>query len=86
MPKRPDASLKTKAGLYKSKIEASKRYDENVYNIRLRVPEEWREVLKNYIENSEEYSSLNQMICSLIASEVGLDYPIPAKDEVEPED
>jgi hypothetical protein len=71
MPKKPDDSLKTEAGLYKSKIEASKSYDkENVDNIRVRVPKGWKEQMQSYIKTSKKYDSVNGMICDLIKQEI----------------
>lgn len=73
MPKKVDDSLKTDAGLYKSKIEASKRYDENnVDNIRVRVPKGWKEHMQSYVKESGKYNSVNAMICELIRREVGV--------------
>ena len=74
MPKKADDSLKTEAGLYKSKIEASKVYDkENVDNIRVRVPKGWKEQMQSYVASSDKYSSVNGMICDLIQKEVGIE-------------
>lgn len=74
MPKKADDSLKTENGLYKSKIEWSKKYDENnVDNIRLRVPKGWKEQIQNYVKFSDKYNSVNAMICELIKNEVGIE-------------
>lgn len=74
MPKKADKSLKTEAGLYLSKIEASKKYDHDmVDNIRVRVPKGWREQMQDYVASSEKYSSVNAMICDLVAREVGIE-------------
>lgn len=74
MPKKADDSLKTENGLYKSKIEWSKKYDENnVDNIRLRVPKGWKEQIQNYVKCSDKYNSVNAMICELIKNEVGIE-------------
>lgn len=74
MPKKADDSLKTENGLYKSKIEWSKKYDENnVDNIRLRVPKGWKEQIQNYVKSSDKYNSVNSMICELIKNEVGIE-------------
>ena len=74
MPKKADDSLKTEAGLYKSKIEASKVYDkENVDNIRVRVPKGWKEQMQSYVAGNDKYSSVNGMICDLIQKEVGIE-------------
>ena len=71
MPKKADDSLKTEAGLYKSKIVASKVYDkENVDNIRVRVPKGWKEQMQSYIKTSKKYDSVNGMICDLIKQEI----------------
>lgn len=75
MPKKVDESLKTEKGLYKSKIEASKKYDdERVDSVRLRVPKGWKEQMQEYVKASEKYNSVNAMICDLIKQEIGLDY------------
>lgn len=74
MPKKADDSLKTEAGLYKSKIKASKEYDKNnVDNIRVRVPQGWKEQMQSYVADSDKYSSVNGMICDLIQKEVGIE-------------
>lgn len=71
MPKKADDSLKTEAGLYKSKIKASTVYDkENVDNIRVRVPKGWKEQMQSYIKTSKKYDSVNGMICDLIKQEI----------------
>lgn len=74
MPKKANDSLKNENGLYKSKIEWSKKYDENnVDNIRLRVPKGWKEQIQNYVKSSDKYNSVNSMICELIKNEVGIE-------------
>lgn len=71
MTKKADDSLKTDSGLYKSKIEASKQYDQNnVDNIRVRVPKGWKEQMQKYVSDSDKYSSVNGMICALIKQEI----------------
>lgn len=71
MLKKADDSLKTEAGLYKSKIKASKVYDkENVDNIRVRVPKGWKEQMQSYVKTSKKYDSVNGMICDLIKQEI----------------
>lgn len=74
MPKKADDTLKTDAGLYKSKIRASKQYDQdNVDNIRVRVPKGWREKMQEYVAGSDKYTSVNGMICDLIKNEIGIE-------------
>lgn len=74
MPKKADDTLKTDAGLYKSKIRASKQYDQdNVDNIRVRVPKGWREKMQEYVAESDKYTSVNGMICDLIKNEIGIE-------------
>lgn len=74
MPKKADDNLKTEKGLYKSKIKASKEYDKNnVDNIRVRVPQGWKEQMQSYVAGSDKYSSVNGMICDLIQKEVGIE-------------
>jgi len=74
LPKKPDDSLKTESGIYKSKIESNKHYDKNnVDNIRLRVPKGWRDKMKSYVDNSQKYESVNSMICDLIKNEIGIE-------------
>lgn len=64
-------NLKTKNGLYKSKIKASEKYDkENVDNIRVRVPKGWKKEMQSYVKTSKKYSSVNGMICDLIKQEI----------------
>lgn len=73
MPKKADDSLKTESGLYKTKIEASKKYDQNnVDNIRLRVPKGWRQQMQDYVLTTDKYTSVNSMICELIRKEVNI--------------
>ena len=64
-------NLKTKNGLYKSKIKASEKYDkETVDNIRVRVPKGWKKEMQSYVACSDKYSSVNSMICDLIQKEI----------------
>ena len=71
MPKKADDSLKTDSGLYKSKIEASKQYDQNnVDNIRVRVPKGWKEQMQEYVKTTKKYDSVNGMISALIKQEI----------------
>lgn len=57
----------------KSQLNASEKYDkENVDNIRLRVPKGWKEIIQNYVKESDKYSSVNSMICELIKKEIGI--------------
>lgn len=73
MPKKADANLKNNSGIYKSKIKASLAYDQNnVDNIRLRVPKGWKEQIQKYVQNNNNYNSVNDMICKLIQKEIGL--------------
>lgn len=74
MPKKPDKSLKTDAGLYRSQIKASEKYDATkVDSIRLRVPKGWKEQMQQYVAQSEEYASINAMVCDLIKKEMGIE-------------
>lgn len=79
MPKKEDSSYKTKNDgtvlkTYISQRKASTKYDnENVDSIRLRVPKGWRDIIKDYVERSEKYNSVNNMICTLIKNEIGID-------------
>lgn len=73
MPKKADDTLKTDAGTYKSRIEASKKYDaNNVDNIRVRVPRGWKELMQEYVENSDKFTSVNNMICELVKKEIDI--------------
>jgi len=73
MPKKADASLKNDSGIYKSKIKASLIYDQNnVDNIRVRVPKGWKEQMQKYVQDSDNYNSVNDMICKLIRKEIGI--------------
>lgn len=57
----------------RSRLRASEKYDrENVDNIRLRVPKGWKEQIKAYVDSSDEYTSINGMICDLIKNKVGI--------------
>lgn len=67
-------NLKSKGGVYLSKLEASKNYDKNnVDNIRLRVPKGWNDLMKQYVNDSDKYTSVNGMICDLIRKELGIE-------------
>lgn len=58
----------------KSQLNASEKYDkENVDNVRLRVPKGWKEIMQNYVKESDKYSSVNSMICELIKKEIGIE-------------
>ena len=71
MPKKADTSLKNDSGIYKSKIKANLAYDRNsVDNIRLRVPKGWKEQMQKYVQNNNNYNSVNDMICKLIRKEI----------------
>lgn len=57
-------------GVLKSIKRAKKKYDtETVWNVRVRVPLEWKEQIEAYVEQSQ-YDSINKMICDLIRKEV----------------
>lgn len=57
----------------RSQLKASENYDKNnVDNVRVRVPKGWKEQIQDYVKKSEEYSSVNDMICQLIKKEVGI--------------
>lgn len=74
MPREEDPSLKTENGLYISKIKASENYDKNnVDNVRLRVPKGWKEQMQAYVESSDEYNSVNAMLCELIRKELNIE-------------
>lgn len=74
MPKKADVSLKNDSGIYKSKLKANLAYDRNsVDNIRLRVPKGWKEQLQKYVQNNNNYNSVNDMICKLIRKEIGIE-------------
>ena len=77
MPKKADDSLKisSKTGkelsTYDSKIRASEKYDQNnVDNIRVRVPKGWKEQMQDYVKSSNKYSLVNNMISELIKKEI----------------
>lgn len=81
MPKKVDDNLKTDSGLYKSKIEASKQYDQNnVDNIRVRVPKGWKKQMQEYVKTTKKYDSVNGMISALIKQEIP---DIKSKKEIE---
>ena len=77
MPKKADDSLKISSNTgkelrtYDSKIRASEKYDQNnVDNIRVRVPKGWKEQMQDYVKSSNKYSSVNNMISELIKKEI----------------
>ena len=87
MPKKADDSLKisSKTGkelsTYDSKIRASEKYDQNnVDNIRVRVPKGWKEQMQDYVKSSNKYDSVNNMISELIKKEIPY---IKSKKEIE---
>lgn len=58
----------------RSQLRASENYDKNnVDNIRLRVPKGWKELMKEYVEQSGKYNSVNGMLCDLIKQEIGIE-------------
>ena len=74
MPKKADDSLKNDSGIYNSKLKANLAYDRNsVDNIRLRVPKGWKEQMQKYVQNNNNYNSVNDMICKLIRKEIGIE-------------
>lgn len=58
---------KTESGLYKSKIEADKRYSAKFDDIRVRVPKGTRQLLQEYVAANSKYTSVNQLINDLIS-------------------
>lgn len=62
-----DANKKTESGLYKSKIEADKRYSSKFDDLRVRVPKGTRQLLQEYVAASNQYASVNQLINDLIS-------------------
>lgn len=81
MPKKADDNLKTESGIYKSKIEASKKYDtETVHNVRLRVPAAWWDVMQKHVDmlpeyevKGKEHNSVNAWIVDLIKKEIDIE-------------
>lgn len=82
MPKKPDKTLVTKSGTYKSQLKASAKYtgegsdvdksERKVESVRLRVPVGWGNKMKEYVATSDKYKSVNAMLCDLIKKEVGI--------------
>lgn len=82
MPKKPDKTLVTKSGTYKSQLKAAAKYtgegsnidktERKVEGIRLRVPAGWSDKIKAYVAASDKYKSVNAMLCELIKNEVGI--------------
>ena len=65
-----------KPGLNKnvrSRLLASESYDKNnVDVVKLRVPKGWKDRMKAYVSESDQYRSVNDMICTLIRRELDL--------------
>ena len=60
-----------KDGYYKSQKIYSKNYDKNeVDQVRVRVPKGWNDKMKEYVNGSDKYKSVNDMINKLIAAEI----------------
>lgn len=58
----------------RSQLKASENYDKNnVDNVRVRVPKGWKEQMQEYVKVTDKYSSVNDMICQLIKSEIGIE-------------
>lgn len=82
MPKKPDRTLKTASGkTYKTQLKSAAKYtgegavdksQRKVESIRLRVPNGWGQVIKDYVASSGKYKSVNSMICELIRNEIGI--------------
>lgn len=69
MPKKADDSLRTESGVYKSQYTASAKYDkENVYQVRLRVPKDWKGTIEEKAKNCDK--SVNKYICDLIRNDI----------------
>lgn len=83
MPKKPDKTLKTESGkTYKTQLKAVEKYtgegaadksQRKVESVRLRVPNGWGQIIKDYVASSGKYKSVNSMICELIRKEIGID-------------
>ena len=88
MPKKPDPTLKTESGIYRSKIRQSEKFEEKVDKIIVRVPEGARAAITEYVQEKAEadpenlrYSSyngkayrpsVNALIRTLIEEEMGV--------------
>ncbi len=58
----------------RSKLDSNQRYENNnTDSLRVRVRKGSRELLQEYVKNSDEYSSLNQMIQQLLMEKTGID-------------
>ena len=47
-------------------LDASRKYDNKLDNIRLRLPAGYNQLMKDYISEHSEYSSVNDLIRKLI--------------------
>lgn len=80
MPKKPDESLKNKAGYYQSRYDTSKEFNKNNYDVlTIRVPKGTKDALKEYQERMNQtepenpkYSSINALVKALLESETGI--------------
>ena len=67
---REEETIQTKT--YKSQRVASANYEKNkVEQITVRLPKGSRQILQNYVNKSNKYDSVNNMIKSLIENEIG---------------
>ena len=80
MAVKSNETLKTKSGTYKSQIAASKKYDESVHNVRLRVPIDWWDMMQAHVDALPQYEvkgkdhhSVNAWLLDLIRREAKID-------------
>lgn len=60
------------SGTSESQLKANRKYEvEKTDNIRVRVPKGSANIIKDYVAESEKYSSVNEMIIKLIEKEIG---------------
>lgn len=57
-----------------SQLRRNAKYDQNFDKIMLRVPGGTRDQLKDWVADSEEYTSVNELICKLLEKETGIDF------------
>lgn len=60
--------------IYNSQKKAFKKYESNLEQIKLRLPKGSRKIMKDYVENTDKYDSVSDMIRTLIENEIGISF------------
>ena len=73
MPKKADEKYRTAGGTYLSQNRASMKYQESLDTVKFTVRKGMRDKIKDYVADSDKYENVNDMLCQLVANEMGLD-------------